>query len=450
MTGSDDEGFEVIAAQGSGIRRSPRKPARDLDRTALPSIPKVASSASSTHELETEALGLNASHPSRRAASSSNTKRKRTCSTVSRASACPSSDAEVDELEEGSHRRYRKPSISSSSSKSASRIKAKGKAKQKDDKPKKPTKAALERQKLEEIRKDKHFKKLDDANIRRIARAHHERLYLIHRYRQGDDPKEAFDVCGSKGNVYKILVDRSVSCTCMDFKLRRQVCKHLLFVYIKVLRLGSHMPVYNKVRLSNDEVEKVFEEALDDPVAQVMAKPELRNAWEKAVGYKSDDYEPTTSSSASNEELIPGGKRLIPEEGDVCGVCYEDLEAGSAEGLEFCLESCGRPIHTDCLETWFNTRGFAQTCIWCRARWRNPLKEEVADKKHQGYGLGLGHRGNVVDGSGRQLNLAATAGLEVVPRPQPENENNDNGVLPDVADLYRTDVDGNDAAAGWD
>ena len=448
MSATQDDGFEVVGAQGPGIIPQIRAKTRRSPRTKLPPFPKAASPSCGP---DSDFVVLHTSHADQQPSSTSPVKRKRANSTVSRSDRRSSSPSEVDELEEGPSRRYRRPSDSPTaskgdvSSKATGKGKRKGKAADKDAKPKKPSKAASERAKLEEIRKDRHFRKLDEATVKRIAKAHHERLYLIHRYRDGEQPREAFDVCGSKGNVYKVLVDRNVGCTCMDFKLRRQVCKHLLFVYIKVLRLPSHLPVYANIRLSEGQVQQVFDEALNDPVAHALANPELRDAWKKAVGY--------TSDGESGPSEAPVGKRLIPDEGDVCGVCYEDLEPGSVEGLEFCLESCGRPIHTDCLETWFKTRGFARTCIWCRAKWHDPYQNQAqGSQNHDGYSVGLGHRGAVVDSSGRQLNLADAAGLGdtaaagVADAANPEDHDPD--ALPDAADL--ADVDNANEASGWD
>ncbi|TKY86667.1 hypothetical protein EX895_004307 [Sporisorium graminicola] len=425
MSSLRDDGFEVVGVTSSGIQRPIRAPRtraairKSTRTTKLPSIPKADSPS---QQPEVEAVGLNAGHPSKRKVTSS-AKRRRSISDASRSSRgrSASHDEERDELEEGPSRKYKKPSNKASKAspskaqdKSDAKAKGKGKGADKEPKPKKITKAGLERAKLDELRSDEHFGKLDDGIIKRIAKVHLERMYLIHRFRNGEQLREEFDVSGSKGNVYKVVIDRSVSCSCMDFSLRRQVCKHLLFVYIKVLRLEGHLPVYSRIRLSADEVDQVFDEALENPVAQALAKPELRKAWETAVGYQSEGDDEVASGSGSgtgsNRDEAPAGKRLVPEEGDVCGVCYEDLEPGSIEGLEFCLESCGRPIHTDCLETWFNTRGFNRTCIWCRAI------------------------GAVVDASGRQLNLAAAAGLN-----EPVN-------LEPAAEA----VGGEDYAAGWE
>lgn len=414
MPSLKDDGFEVVGVASTGIKRPVGAATRQSTRTKLPPIPK-AKSPSSTPVVE--ALGLNADHPSKRVVTGP-VKRKRSTSNASQSRhGYASSSDERDELEEVPSRRYKKPSPTASrASPAKGKARTRGKLTDKEEKPKKVSKASLERAKLDELRKDKHFGKLDDATIKRIAKVSLERMYLINRFRNGEQLKEEFDISGSKGNVYKVTLDRQVKCSCMDFTLRRQVCKHLMFVYLKVLRLEGHLPVFSRIKLTEDEVEQVFDEALENPVAHAMAHPELRKAWAEAVGYVSEE----DAASGSNETTVPSGKRLVPEEGDVCGVCYEDLEPGSTEGLEFCLESCGRPIHTDCLETWFNTRGFDRTCIWCRARWHDVAKAK--DKTSNGYGIGVGARGSVVDASGRQLNLAAAAGLDapVVAEPAAE------------------------------
>ncbi|CCF53653.1 hypothetical protein NDA11_003606 [Ustilago hordei] len=382
----DNPGFEITDAKGPSVPPPIRASTRQAVRGKLPPIPKAAS-------------------PSGTSSSAANDKNETTPSTRKRrrsiGGAGPSE--EPDELEQGPSRKYaRSPSSSRSPAKSTKAKKPAAEKKESKAKPKKISKAAMERAKLDEVRNDEHFGKLDSDTIKRIAKAHLERMYLIHRFRRDQQTlQETFDVSGSTGNVYKVTVARHVNCSCMDFSLRRKVCKHLLFVYLKVLRLPGSLPVYKSIRLSEDQVAQVFAKALQNPIAEAMARPELRKAWETAVG-----YQPSPSDSTYEEPAAPQGKRLIPTEGDVCGVCYEDLEPGSVEGLEFCLKSCGRPIHTDCLQTWFNTRGYDRTCIWCRAKWHDSDRQDTHDTN--GYGIGLGHHGAVIDRStGRQLNLAA-------------------------------------------
>lgn len=396
---------EVVGTSSSDIQHPARTATRKSTRTKPSSIPKSTSPSGPV-----EALTRNADEP-RKSNVTGGVKRRRSISNAAPSRKHPGQTSAVDELDEqdeASSRRSKKPSTQDSKTSPAKgNSKSKGKDVDKQEKkPKKMTKAAMERAKLEELRSDDHFGKLDDAVIKRIVKVSLERMYLIHRFRNGTRLREEFDISGSKGNVYKVTLDRQVNCSCMDFALRHQVCKHLMFVYIKVLRLQGHLPVFSRIRLTEQELNQVFDEALENPTEQAMANPELRKAWESAVGYRPDHVD-----SESNENAAPSGKRLIPEEGDVCGVCYEDLEAGSVEGLEFCLKSCGRPIHTDCLETWLNSRGLDRTCIWCRARWHDPAELHADSRKANGYGIGLGTRGTVVDATGRQLNLAAAVGL---------------------------------------
>ena len=423
MPSSDDD-FEVVDAKGPNLRPS-RSTARKAPRGKLPAIPRrplVTIPGDATPASTSEASGSDV--PLAIATTRTRPKRKRSSSAQS------STPEEYDELDEASKRRYKKPAVKKSSAEGASPTKGKAKADKKEAKPKKVSKAAIKRAKLEEIRNDRHFGKLEEAAIVRIANVQLDRMYLIHRFRRNQQLREEFDIFGSTGNVYKVVVARQVECTCMDFKIRRQVCKHLLFVYIKVLQLGGHLPIYSSLRnLSNDVLEQIFEEARPNPVAEVHAAKGIRQAWETSVG-----YEPSASNSSQDRTVeSPEGKRIIPGEGDVCGVCYEDLEPGSTEGLEFCLKSCGRPIHTDCLETWFNSRGFDRTCIWCRARWHESTTSASKDPREDGYGIGVGRRGWVVDrATGRLLNLADAA---VEEDPQPEQ-----GVAADAAD----------AADGWE
>lgn len=280
-------------------------------------------------------------------------------------------------------------------------------------KPKKITKASLERAKFAEVSQDPCFQCLGLDTMKRIVRVYMDRLYLIHRHRHGETLKEEFDVYGSKGNVYKVTLAERPHCSCIDFAIHRKgkACKHLLFIYLKVLRLPSHMPVYSQVALSQQDLRQVFAESRQDPVAEATASPHLRKAWEVVVGYQAD------SAAASNSESVvvakPQGKRMLPGEGDVCGVCYEDLEPGSEEGLEFCLKSCGRPIHKDCLSTWINSRSYAPpTCIWCRAVWHDAPQPKFpsarnAERTANGYGIGTSARGAVIDpNTGHVLNLA--------------------------------------------
>ncbi|PWZ00764.1 hypothetical protein BCV70DRAFT_200025 [Testicularia cyperi] len=296
--------------------------------------------------------------------------------------------------------------------------------KKKPQKPRKLSRAAQEQIKMEEFKADPNFRRLDDSQIRRLARVFLDRMYLVHRQKSTIMPnQEEFQVFGSRGNIYRVTVDYECKCTCIDFVKNKSPCKHMLFVYYKVLRLPSSSPAYMFTTLGTAQLVQIFAEALADPVAEAVASKGVRKAWEEAIGYQGGE-EASTSATTIETAKRPG-KRILPEAGDLCGVCFEDLPKGSEENLEFCLESCGRPIHTDCLQMWFQNRStdaygraMEKTCIWCRAPWPES-KTEDRDRssgfydEYRGYGRGPDQRGVVRDQrTGLQLNLAAAAAAE--------------------------------------
>ena len=107
-----------------------------------------------------------------------------------------------------------------------------------------------------------------------MERAVCERLYLIERRDASvTSPsglvtlKVVFSVLGSTGNVYEAVICRQPSCTCTDFRERNQICKHLLFIYVKVLRVSrdSHIPVQRA--LLRSELSEILTPAQQQPTA---------------------------------------------------------------------------------------------------------------------------------------------------------------------------------------
>jgi len=110
------------------------------------------------------------------------------------------------------------------------------------------------------------------ASRARLERALNERLYLIERRDASEtspsglvNHRHLFEVLGSTGNVYTVAVSRLPSCTCFDFRERKQICKHLLFVYIKVLRLPRDSPLAVQHGLLRSELDQIFADGSTDP-----------------------------------------------------------------------------------------------------------------------------------------------------------------------------------------
>ena len=69
----------------------------------------------------------------------------------------------------------------------------------------------------------------------RIERAKSQRLYLIQQRELSSSHgiSRTFVVLGSTGNVYDVNIAKIPYCSCPDFE-RGHLCKHILFVYLKV------------------------------------------------------------------------------------------------------------------------------------------------------------------------------------------------------------------------
>merc|ERR1719461_640689 len=76
-----------------------------------------------------------------------------------------------------------------------------------------------------------------------------------------DDHTRQYAVLGSTGNCYNVTIGNRVSCTCPDHRRRSDVCKHILLVHLKVLRLPAHSEhIYQKALLTS-ELKHIFANA---------------------------------------------------------------------------------------------------------------------------------------------------------------------------------------------
>ena len=57
--------------------------------------------------------------------------------------------------------------------------------------------------------------------------------------------------------MYKVRVGKFPQCNCPDFKIRKNLCKHYLYVMIRVLRLREDDPLVWQRALLLSEVEEV-------------------------------------------------------------------------------------------------------------------------------------------------------------------------------------------------
>ncbi|KAG2019600.1 hypothetical protein CC2G_005023 [Coprinopsis cinerea AmutBmut pab1-1] len=194
--------------------------------------------------------------------------------------------------------------------------------------------------------------------IDRLERVQMQTFYMLDRNRNGDELKETFQVSGSTGNVYTVVIDKIPSCTCPD-AMKGNHCKHILFIFTKVLHVPRSSGSWYQKALLTDELQEIFDNAPAAPNAGV-TNARVQEAYLRSIGR-------APSQPASSQQ----SKKKTPEEGDDCPICYDTMYRASEAQLVWC-EECGNAVHKGCWGQWSNTArasGKDVTCVWCRSKW---------------------------------------------------------------------------------
>ena len=152
-----------------------------------------------------------------------------------------------------------------------------------------------------------------------------------------DHPDFQVNVLGSTKNPYQLyFFKEGTSCTCMDFKLRNRICKHLFFIIGKVSQSNK---VFEDVKTLEDLTPKVIEEIKINLKNKIdLQKHQEHNTNDNQISIERDDY---------------------------CSICMEDFE--QQQNLK--CDTCQHVFHQQCLQGWWNMNyQNANHCAMCRAK----------------------------------------------------------------------------------
>ena len=207
----------------------------------------------------------------------------------------------------------------------------------------------------------------------RIERCYTDNIYLIESVPPDpeEDTERKFVIMGHSGHVYNVTITNRPKCTCPDFYLRHNRCKHIYFVLIRIMNIDNVTDRY----YSDDDLTDMFSNI--PPVAQNLM-------------YKGDEME-------NNE-----GKEVEQkfEKGDICPICLDPLENGKE--LDFCRYSCGKTIHSKCFSMWVKSKG--SICVFCRAQWYSAYALSQNHKKVSMHPIDLNNINNNGNDNGNDLN----------------------------------------------
>ena len=147
-----------------------------------------------------------------------------------------------------------------------------------------------------------------------------------------------FDIMGTTGNAYTVIVGSVPQCNCPDFTIRGNRCKHVYFTILKILRLDKDFAC--KVYYSDTELEMMVSRLVHIPTLLV-------------------------ANQGIKDRLVRLRNKQTPVErkstDDLCLICMDELDNG--DPLIYCKYSCGKPIHQECFEYYATKRG--RKCLTC-------------------------------------------------------------------------------------
>ncbi|KAF5205922.1 Swim zinc finger family protein [Thalictrum thalictroides] len=181
----------------------------------------------------------------------------------------------------------------------------------------------------------------------RVVRALCHHLRLLHR------SNSTFYVLGATGNVYTVTLSITPTCTCPD---RTIPCKHILFVFLRVLGIGLDDPCLRRRTLRPCQLARL----LGNPTSnESLAGARVRERFHQI----------------SPQLLLgPPDYSADLEDGATCPIC---LEVMIKEDKVVSCRSCRNPLHEECLLTWKRAKGRrSANCVMCRARWRDMAEQD--------------------------------------------------------------------------
>jgi len=216
--------------------------------------------------------------------------------------------------------------------------------------PKKKKKPAVEKRLMRK-------RTLTSSVSQRISRALSQRLFMVDWVEEGPH-KRRYNVLGSTGNLYKIEIGHLVTCSCPDFA-KGNLCKHCLFVMMKVLKVNRRDEKLYQRALLTSELEEIFAAAPElRMLTDVRADNLTRKAVKKATG---EDVEDDVEDDTKVEQK--------PLEGNDCPICLEDFTAADKNKVVWCKAQCGNNIHKQCFNMYAKGKGSNLICCFCRAPW---------------------------------------------------------------------------------
>ena len=208
----------------------------------------------------------------------------------------------------------------------------------------------------------------------RIDRALLQTMFLISKNvdESDRDLKWTFVVLGTTGNVYDVTIQRVPHCTCPDHA-NGNLCKHILFVLLKVMRVPSTSPLIYQTAWIGSELEEMMDgmRLRFQQVSGVMANAAVQESYKTMKG-----VDPASPIEADDDDKKVGAR----DEEEDCPICFDPLSSSASTR---CSSHCGTSFHQSCVQQWKKQQRRTPTCPICRGSWAEGMASNSSSS--EGY-----------------------------------------------------------------
>lgn len=247
--------------------------------------------------------------------------------------------------------------------------------------------------------------------------------------------ESCFLLTGQTGKLYTVRLPMKRGgrprCNCPDHLIRKRVCKHILFIAHRVLKLpnSSGSNDDDEIRPSNGFAElsgrhREIRDAVANlrPDSSVRAPTAVQRAFELSVAPELLQGHGARSKTGAEKAQTRVEPRKV-EAGDECPICCEQFETD--ESMLFCTKGCGKGVHEDCMRRYAEAASGGHgtvRCVFCRAEWVFPEDEGASANIERIPRRGVLYNGRLID-----LSILASSSFSVPYSSKRKKEQKDDG-----------------------
>lgn len=195
--------------------------------------------------------------------------------------------------------------------------------------------------------------------VSRLDRAFQQRIYVIDCSNNSIESAGEeggtfkFEVMGNSDTAYNITLKQGgkIYCSCPDHDANWKLCKHMLFVLIRILGISKEKVYSDYFQLLDDD-KKSFN-VTDETITLCQAYLKKRESM--------------LLEGVSKDEMGSGVNRKSIGEDDSCPICLDEFSS-TKEKIDWCKGQCGNNVHHSCFVKW-STKQTHVSCVYCRGDW---------------------------------------------------------------------------------